>query len=380
MKKIGKEVLFLHTKEGNPRNGEGTFARLKDGRILHLYTEYYGTEWQDDAIAHLCACYSSDEGETWTEPTVLIEKEPSYENIMSPGLVRLKNGELGLTYLVKEKVKGTAITCMPVFRSSADEGASWTEPVKCCVVPGYYCAINDGAIVEPDGRILIPMGLHGPYYDPAAAGHRQPRYSGKVVIACSYDNGKTWGMIPHVFYSPFADTSGLAEPGVYAHEDGELWMWCRSAYGHQYQSFSKDGGMTWSPVTPNLFFTSPDSPMRIKRVGDYTVAVFNPLPYNCLRTDHSVRGNTKRTPLACAVSRDDGHSLHAKGVTAASGALVPMNPCVRLLEDDYSDSYCYPSMIEVEGGFLVAYYHSDGSDHTLNSTKIIKVRFDELGM
>ena len=34
MKKIGKEVLFLPTGDRNPRNGEGTFARLRDGRIM----------------------------------------------------------------------------------------------------------------------------------------------------------------------------------------------------------------------------------------------------------------------------------------------------------------------------------------------------------
>ena len=34
MKKIGKQVLFLSTSEGNPRNGEGSFIRLKDGAIL----------------------------------------------------------------------------------------------------------------------------------------------------------------------------------------------------------------------------------------------------------------------------------------------------------------------------------------------------------
>ena len=72
MKKIGKEVLFIRTKEGNPRNGESTFLRLKDGRIMFAYTEYYGDSGDDDAIAHLCACYSSDEGETWTAPELII--------------------------------------------------------------------------------------------------------------------------------------------------------------------------------------------------------------------------------------------------------------------------------------------------------------------
>ena len=40
MKKIGKEVLFMSTSERNPRNGEGSLIRLKDGRILYAYTQY----------------------------------------------------------------------------------------------------------------------------------------------------------------------------------------------------------------------------------------------------------------------------------------------------------------------------------------------------
>ena len=68
MKRIGREVLFIKTGPKNPRNGESTFIRLKDGRIMFAYTEYYGDSGSDDAIAHIRACLSSDEGETWSEP------------------------------------------------------------------------------------------------------------------------------------------------------------------------------------------------------------------------------------------------------------------------------------------------------------------------
>ena len=61
MKKIGREVLFLKTGKGNPRNGEGSFIRLKDGRIMYAYTQYYGDDWNDHATARIAAYYSSDE-------------------------------------------------------------------------------------------------------------------------------------------------------------------------------------------------------------------------------------------------------------------------------------------------------------------------------
>ena len=104
MKKIGKEVLFIRTGEKNPRNGEGTFVRLLDGRLMHLYTEYCGNAWVDHAVARLSACYSSDEGESWSAPTVCLEKDEKAENIMSPSLFRMKNGELGMVYLRKAHI------------------------------------------------------------------------------------------------------------------------------------------------------------------------------------------------------------------------------------------------------------------------------------
>ena len=65
-------------------------------------------------------------------------------------------------------------------------------------------------------------------------------------------------------------------------------------------------------------------------------------------------------------------------ITPMNGGFKPfVNNCY-LLEDDTTNSYCYPAIIEVEDGFLVAYYHSGNTDVCLNCTKIIKVRFDEI--
>ena len=59
-----RQVLSLGTGEGNPRNGEGDFAKLRDGRILHVYTECVGTSNGDHARAHLVKRVSTDGGES----------------------------------------------------------------------------------------------------------------------------------------------------------------------------------------------------------------------------------------------------------------------------------------------------------------------------
>ena len=201
---------------------------------------------------------------------------------------------------------------------------------------------------------------------------------GVIVIAASDDNGMTWYRLDSVIRSPYSDSTGFGEPGIYEYENGDLWLWFRSAYGHQYNVFSTDNGKTWTAPAPNLCFTSPDAPMRVKKVGSYTVAIFNPLSYNVLRTDYSKRFNTQRTPFVCAVSANDGREFNTTGKTFASGALAYFRDMCYLLEDDFKDSYCYPAICETKDCFVVSYYHSDGSDYTLNSEKIAKVYFSEL--
>jgi len=380
MKKIGHETLFLPTGENNPRNGESTFARLTDGRILFAYTQYVDTDWSDHADARICGCYSSDEGESWTQPVVLIERDPAAQNIMSPTVFLMPNGQLGIVYLRKDVNKEGFVTCMPVFSASDDNGRTWSKAVYCTTETGYYCVINDGCIIDRTGRIWVPMSMHGESYDAFGhTGYKGVKYNGGVVrFAVSDDNGKTWSTLPAVIESPYCDTVGFAEPGIYEYEDGKLWMYCRTAYGFQYQSFSTDRGETWSKPEPNFCFTSPDAPMRVKRVGAYTAAVFNPLGFSAMHRAVEAWNSPKRTPLVCAISRDDGRSFDTTGRTPANGHLNAFADACYFIEDDQTDSYCYPSVIETAGGFLVSYYHSNGTPVCLNSSRITKVYFSEI--
>lgn len=378
MKKIGKQVLLLKTSEHNPRNGESTLLRLKDGRILHAYTEYYGEDWEDHATARISAVVSSDEGETWSLPRVIIQKPEEAQNIMSPSLLRLPDGALGILYLKKMVEEDGGISCMPMFSRSEDEGEHFSPSVSCGMPLGYYCGINDGVLVTKGGRILMPMSYHGERHD----GLRQMKVSkwqaGDIRIAVSDDSGRTWYPHPHVFKSPYEDDVGLAEPGLFEHENGDLWMWCRTGYGHQYDSVSTDGGRTFTPVSVNVRFPTPDAPMRVKRVGDLVAAVYNPISFSCLQENKEVWGSPKRTPIVVSLSYDDGRSFDARGATVVNHKLDDFVKNTYLLEDDVTNSYCYPAILETKDGFLVSYYYSDGSPVCLNATKMVKVYLSEL--
>ena len=379
MKKIGKEVLFLKTSENNPRNGESTLLRLKDGRIMHAYTEYYGDDWEDHATARISAVYSSDEGETWTSPRILVKKPEEAQNIMSPSLLRLPDGALGLIFLLKTVEEDGGISCMPMFSRSEDGGETFSAPISCGMPLGYYCGINDGVLVTRDGRILMPMSYHGERYDALGKMKEKKWQAGDIRIAVSDDGGATWYPHPHVFKSPYGDAIGLAEPGLFEHENGDLWMYCRTAYGHQYDSVSTDGGRTFTPVCVNVRFPAPDAPMRVKKVGELVAAVYNPVAFSCLRTDAELWKSPKRTPIVVSLSADDGRSFDARNAVIAHGDQDAFAKATYLLEDDLSDSYCYPAILETKDGFLVSYYHSDGGKVCLNATKITKVYYSEIG-
>lgn len=379
MKTLGKEVLFLPIGKGNPRNGEGTFLRLKDGAILFAYTEYYGDSCDDAATARISACISTDEGEHFGERFVLLEKPKDAENYMSPSLLRLPNGNLGIVYLKKTKNAEGKLICMPEFRASHDEGKTFSEPVSCFSHRGYYCAVNDSVIVTGSGRIILAASAFNGASFAVGVEESRVSYPGQDVhFAYSDDSGATWCEDMPVIAPPYNDNTGLQEPGIYEHENGELWCYMRTSYGFQYESRSRDGGKSFSSPRPNFLFTSPEAPMRVKRLGDYTCAVFNPNPYSPLRTATELWNTPKRTPLLCALSQDDGRSFDTTDTDAQNGALRGFRDRLFFIESDESESYCYPAMIETKDGFLVSYYHSAKTPMCLSATRIKKILRSEV--
>ena len=351
MKKIGKQVHFIAAGETVKRAGEGAFARLKDGRIMYAYTEYVGAGNEDSDPARLSAVFSCDEGETWGGHRVLMECRDDDKNIMSISFMRMLNGDLGMFFLRK-----TGDACVPNLVRSADEGETWGEPVI-CTEKGYFVVNNDRVIRLRNGDLLFPANFH---ITPTTDVSKQTFY-------LSEDDGYTWKRLCEPLAHPDrTTTSGLQEGGVYEMTDGSIWSWARTRSGCQYSMYSTDGGKSWTAPTGTELFSGPDAPMQVKDVGPYTVAVFNPKPryYGrvALETAETGKDLRCRTPFVCLVSHDRGQSF----------------PDGYWLETDPGNSYCYPSILEGEDYFLVAYYHSNDSGKCLSSCKILKVSFSEL--
>lgn len=310
-----RKIVLLPPGSGNPRNSEGDFIELKDGRVLFVYSHFTGGGG-DHAAAHLAGRFSSDGGATWSETDTIVVPNEGGLNVMSVSLLRLQSGEIALFYLRKDSLTDTR----PYLRLSKDEGQSWSEPTLC--IPdqvGYYVLNNDRAVQLNSGRLVLPVALHNT--------PEQNRFVGQAVIMCYFsdDNGTTWrrSRDQRQATSPDGKAVTLQEPGVVELKDGRLMMFCRTNAGSQYVSYSRDGGDTWTPLGPSNII-SPLSPASIERIpstGDLLL-VWN----NHEGVDAKYRG--KRTPFHAAISKDEGRTWQN----------------VKTLEDDPDGWYCYTAI------------------------------------
>lgn len=312
------DVMKLTTGENNPRNSEGDFITLKDGRILYIYSHYTGTSSSDHASAYLAGRYSSDNGKTWTQEDVKIVDQEGTMNVMSVSLLRLQNGKIALFYLKKN----STFDCIPMMRTSDDEAKTWSDPTPCITDREGYFVLNNNRVIQlKNGRLLLAVALHKSPGDTVFA------RVGRLWSYYSDDDGKTWTASTEVANPEKIVTQ---EPGLIELNSGDILMFSRTMEGVQYFSWSKDKGKTWSPVEPGNL-KSPCSPASIARIpstGDLLVV------WNDNGTDQ------KRTPLNVAISKDEGKTwIHNK-----------------VLEGDPNGSYCYTAIHFTGDDVLLGYF------------------------
>src|SRR5258708_16334907 len=80
--------LQLDATKLNPRNSEGAFIHLKDGRLLFIYSHFTGGT-ADEAAADLVGRFSNDGGITWGLDAFQVVPPAGKLNPISPPLLRL---------------------------------------------------------------------------------------------------------------------------------------------------------------------------------------------------------------------------------------------------------------------------------------------------
>jgi sialidase-1 len=309
------EYLVAPAGPGNQRNSEADMLRIKGGKLLLAWIDFYTDGRSDWSAARISAMISGDLGRTWG-PKFTLQENIGGMNVMEPDLLRLKSGKVLFIFARKN----SEADCLPMVRLSTDGAKTFSPPKPMPIdpYPSYTGFNHDRAIQLRSGRILMPLFFTPDY-------RVQPRIVSQVYY--SDDEGATW-KASRTIIDVKESKVGAQEPGVIELKDGRVMLWVRNSTGKIYRSYSSDRGETWSDPEP-MDVVAPVSPQSIKRIpstGDLLL-VWNNSPKD-------------RFPLTVAVSKDEGQSWQH----------------VQNLDEERDHTYAYTSIEFIKDRVLFTYY------------------------
>jgi len=209
-------------------------CRVKDGRLLCVF--YAG--WEHESLpddkhpngGRICACYSRDEGKSWSAPTVVYDG-PNDDR--DPSVLQMTDGRILCNFFSSKPKKGggdsTGLGTWLVISSNG--GQTWSEPQ--CIAEGYYCS---SPIRQYNDTYLL-LGLY-----------RADDKDANGAVTISKDSGVTWSKPADI------DNGGLrldAETDVIARPTTrDFYAIQRAEKESMRYSISADGGQTWSKSEP----------------------------------------------------------------------------------------------------------------------------------
>ena len=348
---LNRRIIVPHTVQ-IPRSGEGSASALKDGTILFIHNQFRGSGADHDSACLFGGILDPLTGEIRDGRVILEDRDAV--NQINPGLERLVNGDLGIIFLRRTAKDEDDL----FFSRSADEGRTWSRPVQVntCCEEKFIVVNNDRFRRLSSGRLAIPAALY-----PDRGDKSRPC---SLAMFYSDDDGVTWTISerikildknltpPHAMHPDAGQAwkdgcdyyAKEQEPGVEELADGRLLLYCRTFVAYMYQSFSSDGGTSWTELKAATDIVSPCSPQSIRRIpgSRRLLCVFN-------NRRHIAFGDAEhfwhaRTPLTLAASDDDAATWQVLGN----------------LEDESHD-HCYTSMLFFENKLLLTYYESENS-------------------
>lgn len=311
----------------------GPVAALPDGTLVRVTTEPEApyTAKAMWPISRLTLRRSRDGGRSWTDAVEFLRGSEAY-SLLSHALYPTRAGTLlhvfvrysGYDYETASPAKSL---CEVFFHRSPDGGQTWSEPRKMPTGERYNGDILSVTQLRT-GRLLYPC---------AFLTAEQGRFASTVLF--SDDDGMSWTRSRSVLQAGGGGfESGANEPSAVELADGRVWMLIRAQTGFQWESYSADGGATWSEARPSPLPSS-NAPATLLKLRDGRIAV---------AWNNHVQGNYARQSLVLGIT---GDGRRFEGVREIDGTDFPDNP------SEPTAHVTYPYLAETAGGVIVVSYN-----------------------
>ena len=243
-------------------------------------------------------------GGKWTAPVEVangVQPDGTRLPCWNPVLFQPKDGRLMLFY----KVGPNPASWWAMLRTSGDDARTWSDARR--LPDGMLGPVKNKPVQLPDGTLLCPCSTENSPEKPAW----------RVHFERTGDGGATWQRTPDL-----PSDHAAIQPSVLVHPGGKLQAVGRTQSGRIFESWSDDGGKTWSPLAL--------TPLPNPNCGIDAVTLRD--GRHLLVYNHTAKG---RSPLNVAVS-NDGKNWQA--------ALV--------LDDEPGKEFSYPACIQTRDGLV----------------------------
>jgi len=299
---------FIFESATFPESHAATIAETPEGLVASWFG---GTKERNPDVE---IWVSRREGNAWTKPVSVangIINDTLRYACWNPVLFYAPNKELLLFFKIGPNVAGWTGWLV----RSKDNGKTWSK--REALPEGFLGPIKNKPVMVND-VMLNPSSTE--------------KNGWKAHIEYTSDFGKTWTKSEAI-----NDPKKLEaiQPSILQYKDGRLQILCRSRNTTINESWSNDGGKTWSEMKA--------SPMPNGNSGTDAVTLKDGrqlLVYNHVLPDSTWKnGKGPRTPLNVAVS-NDGKKWYASAI----------------LEDSPISQYSYPSVIQSADGMVHIVY------------------------
>lgn len=227
------KAQFLYERAPFPSCHASTIAETRDCFVA----AFFGGTDEGNKDVGIWVCTKKKGGEGWSAPVEVadgvqfsqipggqLKRHPCW----NPVLYQAGDGPLLLFYKVGPKPS----SWWGMLTTSDDQGRTWTQPRR--LPEGIIGPVRAKPIKLPDGSLLC--------------GSSTEHEGWRVHMEITPDLGKTWSRTEAL---NDGKDFPVIQPTILTYPDGKIQILCRSR-GILRQSWSEDGGRTWSPLVPSV--------------------------------------------------------------------------------------------------------------------------------